>query len=80
MTERPKRIWAWPNIKYDGDGSYVENYIEGEDQEDATEYVRADSVPDFRKLAERIAGWPADVKTIDDIERILREALEVHDE
>jgi len=86
MTERPRRIWAWPHTKYDGDGSYIENYVEGKHPEDAVEYIRADSVPDVdvEDIAHRVrdAVFKTYGVNIDPVwlERILREALEVHDD
>ena len=86
MTERPKRIWAWPHTKYDGDGSYIENYVEGKHPEDAVEYIRADSAPDVdvEDIAHRVqdAAFEAYGVIIDPVwlERILRKALEVRDD
>ena len=49
MTDMPKRIWAY--IGPDGPSFGLERF---KDKPHGVEYIRADNLPDFRELAERI--------------------------
>jgi len=89
MTESndmPKRIWAWPHTKYDGDGSYIENYVEGKHPEDAVEYIRHAVGADVNEAAQDLVRVVRELDYVDhpedeaslyhEFRRVLREAWE----
>jgi len=58
MTDMPKRIWAWEPTRHEGYWGDDPCFVE---EQGAVEYIRADSVPDFDKLAERLCFVAADL-------------------
>jgi len=84
MTDMPKRIWLQPS--QEPEVTWCRDKIEDDD----VEYIRADSLPDFDKLAERLCFVAADLaKENPDLNTcyeheivadVLREALEVRDD